>query len=94
MKDIAIYRLQRVDKALERLGAAVGRLESAARSLDVEAVEQKEDPEEGEQFKLIKAELDAVKADYNQLHSAASKVADRLDDKIEILANASQSASS
>lgn len=94
LKDIAIYRLQRVEKALERLGTAVGRLETAASALDVGAGEQKEAPEEGEQFNLIQAELDAIKADYKQLHSAASQVADRLDDKIELLAKAAQSASS
>ncbi|NKB43796.1 MAG: hypothetical protein GKS03_05910 [Alphaproteobacteria bacterium] len=93
MKDIAIYRLQRVEKALERLGAAVSRLESASAGLDVVDVKQEDSPKEGEQFNLLQAELDAIRADYEQLHTAASQVADRLDDKIELLDSAVQSAS-
>ncbi|MBT5239657.1 MAG: hypothetical protein HOH20_09805 [Rhodospirillaceae bacterium] len=92
MKDIAIYRLQRVEKALERLGTAVNRLESATTRLDVKDIEQDDGPKEGEQFNLLQAELDAIRADYEQLHSAASQVADRLDDKIELLGGTAQSA--
>ena len=93
MKDIAIYRLQRVEKALERLGTAVTRLESATTGLGVKDVAQEDGRKEGEQFSLLQAELDAIRADYEQLHTAASQVADRLDDKIELLGSASQSAS-
>ena len=93
MKDIAIYRLQRVEKALERLGTAVSRLEAATEGLRSESVQVPDGPEEGEQFDLIQAELDAVRADYEVLRVAATKAADRLDEKIVVLDSAVQGAS-
>lgn len=93
MKDIAIYRLQRIEKALERLGTAVSRLEAATEGLGSESVQVEDGPAEGEQFDLIQAELDAVRADYEVLRAAATKAADRIDEKIEVLDNAVQGAS-
>lgn len=93
MKDIAIYRLQRVEKALERLSAAVSRLETVADGIPKLKVSDEGGPKEGEQFDLIQAELDAIRGDYRTLHTAASKVADRLDERIAVLDNATQGVS-
>lgn len=92
MKDIAIYRLQRVEKALERLGTAVSRLEAATEGLGPNSAQAQDGPAEGEQFDLIQAELDAVRADYEVLRVAATKAADRIDEKIEVLGTAVQGA--
>ena len=83
LKNIAIYRLQRVDKALERLNIAVARLETAvqlkgqgASTLRKEKGNVAEDPAEA---------LLALRRDYEVLHAAASKVAFQLDGAIEKL---------
>lgn len=86
LKDIAIYRLQRVEKALERLNQAVGRLDSAASTLKVETPEPDSDHDgQNDQYDLAQAELTALKADYDRLHEAATTVAGRLDETIERL---------
>lgn len=90
LKDIAIYRLQRVEKALERLGAAVTRLETVADVIPRPSVDGLEGPQDGEQYDLIQAELEAIRGDYKNLHAVASKVADRLDEKIAVLDDAVQ----
>ena len=92
MKDIAIYRLQRVEKALERLGTAVTRLETAADVISRPPVDGQDSPKDGEQYDLIQAELEAIRGDYKNLHAAASKVADRLDERIAVLDDAVQGA--
>ena len=83
MKDIAIYRLQRVDKALERLNAAVARLETA-----VQSKEPKEAAPAGENVQALadaKAEIKSLRSEYESLHAAASSVAERLDGTIDQL---------
>ncbi|MFL2770285.1 MAG: hypothetical protein ACJZ9F_04675 [Rhodospirillaceae bacterium] len=83
MKNIAIYRLQRVDKALERLNIAVARLETAvqlkgqgASTLTAEKGNVAGDPAEA---------LAELRRDYEILHAAVSKVAFQLDGTIEQL---------
>lgn len=83
LKDIAIYRLQRVDKALERLGAAVARLESATQAENA-AFAANGGQNDGD-LAAAQSELAALKADYEVLHKAASTVADRLDQTIDRL---------
>ncbi len=87
LKDIAIYRLQRVEKALERLGAAVGRLEGATTAIEVpEEADSSVQSDKG-QLNFLHTELESVRADYDRLHAAASQVANRLDQTIETLDN-------
>ena len=92
MKDIAIYKLLRVERALERLGTAVLRLEAATEGLGTDSAQVQDGPAEGEQFELIQAELDAVRADYEVLRSAATNAANRIEEKIETLDNVVQGA--
>ena len=85
LKDIAIYRLQRVEKALERLGAAVGRLEGATIAIQVpDEADSKAQTDVG-QLNFLHTEIESVRADYDRLHAAATQVADRLDQTIETL---------
>lgn len=85
LKDIAIYRLQRVEKALKRLNQAVSRLDTAADKLPTDPPNAdpstQEDQETG-QYELVQAELKALQADYDRLHTAATTVAGRLDETI------------
>lgn len=94
LKDIAIYRLQRVEKALERLNTAVSRLDAVAERIpaDKPADEAGAAPQT-DQYDLAQAELTALRADYDRLHSAATTVAGRLDETIERLESSSQSSS-
>jgi hypothetical protein len=92
LKDIAIYKLLRVERALERLGTAVLRLEAATEGLGTDSAHVQDVPAEGEQFELIQAELDAVRADYEVLRSAATNAANRIEEKIETLDNVVQGA--
>ena len=90
LKDIAIYRLQRVDKALERLNGAVARLEAA-----VEAKGTVSSSHQGGDDKALaeaQTELVTLRKDYDAIHGAASKVAERLDGTLERLSSASGSA--
>lgn len=83
LKDIAIYRLQRVDKALERLNAAVARLEAAVQSKGPDAAKPA-----GENVQALadaKAEIKALRGEYESLHAVASSVADKLDGTIDQL---------
>lgn len=85
MKDIAIYRLQRVEKALERLGLALSRLEAVA----LDAKENKMvfgNTRKAEDDEILD-ELDNLKRDYNKLHEAASTVAKGLENAIDKLDN-------
>ncbi len=77
MKDIAIYRLQRVDKALERLNAAVARFDAAIQTKGIDTSQGTREAESGKAD--LQAELNALRKDYDALHAAASTVADRLD---------------
>lgn len=85
LKDIAIYRLQRVEKALKRLGAAVDRLEGAAAAIELPAEVDSSVQSGNGQLNFLQTELESVKADYNRLRIAATQVADRLDQTIETL---------
>ncbi len=85
LKDIAIYRLQRVEKALKRLGAAVDRLEGAATAIELPAEVDSSVQSGNGQLNFLQTELESVKADYNRLRIAATQVADRLDQTIETL---------
>lgn len=91
LKDIAIYRLQRVEKALERLGAAVSRLEGAAAQVHVPDETESIGNQDDGQLNLLQTELDSVRADYDRLKVAATDVAARLDSTIEKLDGASLS---
>ena len=82
MKDIAIYRLQKVEKALERLGVAVARLESATDVFEPIQDSELQASAGCEQLTLLQVELEAMRADYDQLRTAATQVAQRLDDTI------------
>ena len=77
MKDIAIYRLQKVEKALERLGVAVARLESATDVFEPIQDSELQASAGGEQLTLLQVELEAM------LRTAATQVAQRLDDTID-----------
>ena len=93
MKDIAIYRLQRIEKALERLDSAVSRLENASaeaaqRSANVAASNGQD--KDGGQLELAEAELAALRRDYDTLRKAATTVVDRLDETIERFENSGQ----
>ena len=83
MKDIAIYRLERVDKALERLDAVVARLETAVQSKG--AIPATQSGENGQALTDVRADMAALRSDYDALHAVASKVADRLDGSIDQL---------
>lgn len=85
LKDIAIYRLQRVEKALERLNGAVSRLDAAASALPVEQPKSQDVSGQNDQYDLAQAELTALRADYERLRLAATTVTGRLDDTIERL---------
>lgn len=84
MKDIAIYRLQRVDKALERLNAAFARLEAAVDAKGA-GPPSRSGSDDGKALADVQAELSALRQDYESLHGAASKVADRLDGTLDRL---------
>ena len=91
LKDIAIYRLQRVDKALERLNAAVDRLDTAIQTKGASETPGTSGADSGNA--ALKAELSALRKDYDALHAAASSVADRLDSTVaQMTASASKSA--
>lgn len=89
LKDIAIYRLQRVEKALERLDRAVSRLDAASSALPQDQPETAEGGTENEQYDLAQAELTALRADYERLRTAAMTVSSRLDETIARLEGAS-----
>ena len=91
MKDIAIYRLQRVDKALERLNAAVARLDNAIQTKGPADSQATSGEENGNA--ALQAELSALRNDYDALHAAASTVAGRLDSTVaQMTANSSKAA--
>lgn len=95
LKDIAIYRLSRVEKALERLNTAVSRLDAAAESIPEGApADDTDTARQSDQYELAKAELAALRADYDRLHAAATTVAGRLDETIERLESSTTSPSS
>lgn len=94
LKDIAIYRLSRVEKALERLNTAVGRLDAAAETIPTGAPAADADTApQSDQYDLAQAELAALRADYDRLHEAATTVAGRLDETIERLESNTTAAS-
>ena len=86
MKDIAIYRLQRVESALARLNTAVAHLETVAEAaMRAEPAMPGEEPNDAD---ALQADLASLKHDYETLHAAATKVAARLDKTIEQLSAA------
>lgn len=97
LKDIAIYRLQRVEKALERLDGAVSRLDAAmsVRQADkADPVDPSVESAQNVQYDLAQAELTALRADYERLRAAATTVSGRLDKTISRLETESAAAPS
>lgn len=94
LKDIAIYRLQRVEKALGRLDAAVSRLETAGMAVleRAEAASTLGEQTNGQQIEIIEAELEGLRKDYDALRTAATSVADRLDATISKYENGDKKA--
>lgn len=78
LKDIAIYRLGRIEKAIERLGAAVTRLESATQS-DKSAKAASLAKNAEDTAILLELEMANLKKDYAALYVAAGTVVERLD---------------
>ncbi len=78
MKDIAIYKLTRIEQALETLAHAVQRLDRAARERLEAEPEAAFDAE-------MEAELEALRADYENLRTVSQVVSDRLDGAIHRL---------
>ena len=83
MKNIAIYRLERIKTAMERLGVAVTRLESAIQNNNEVDTLSSGRTDEGSES--LATEIEILKQDYANLHSAAKKVSEKLDLTIDRL---------
>lgn len=89
MKDIAIYRLQRIDAALARLVQSLDRLESVTAQVEVGQGASSGGSPGGSHD-----ELAAMQRDYAALKAAATKVSDQLEQTLTKLEAEKMSASS
>jgi hypothetical protein len=83
LKDIAIYKLARIEQAIDDLSRAVERLEAAAysRAVDIPVVE--EDPGESESEIALRREIEGLRADYENLRTISRTISGRLDSTID-----------
>ncbi|WP_041794406.1 hypothetical protein [Pararhodospirillum photometricum] len=76
MKDIAIYKLARIEQAVDSLSRAIDRLELAA--LERAPL----DPEHSAAEEALRREIEDLKADYENLRTVSQAVSTRLDSAI------------
>ncbi|MCF8478988.1 MAG: hypothetical protein K9H25_01020 [Rhodospirillum sp.] len=84
MKDIAIYKLARIEQAIDDLSRAVERLERAAQSRPTPvAVVEDEDMGESESEAALRREVEGLRADYENLRTISRTISGRLDSTID-----------
>jgi hypothetical protein len=90
LKDIAIYKLARIEQAIESLARAVDRLEMAAASrplVEAVALEPAEvvpaEVPESESEIALRREIEGLRADYENLRTISRTVSNRLDSTID-----------
>ena len=85
LKNIAIYKFQRVESALERLNQALTRLDGATENTKAEPVAAGSQSEGQKTAKALAAELSQLRGQHDQLREAAGEALEALNAALEVL---------
>ena len=85
MKNIAIYKFQRVESALERLNQALTRLDDATESVKSDPPSSSSDSDSQKTAKALAAELSQLRGQHDHLRDVAGEALEALNAAIEVL---------